>query len=132
MATLLRVPEVAAGATEVVLSEWLVEERALSPATPIAVVETEKAVVEVEAETDGVVLRDSLVAGTTVEVGSPMALLGAADELDRGPRRAPRGPRLRRDGRRRLRLPPIPDGPGAEAPAAAERRPRGATAAPEP
>jgi pyruvate dehydrogenase E2 component (dihydrolipoamide acetyltransferase) len=46
MASLLRVPEVAAGATEAVLSEWLVEENAPFVAgEPIVMIETEKAVV---------------------------------------------------------------------------------------
>jgi pyruvate dehydrogenase E2 component (dihydrolipoamide acetyltransferase) len=82
MATLLRVPEVAAGATEVVLSEWLVEENAsFSTGDPIVVLETEKAVVEVEAESDATILRALVTGGTTVEVGSPMALIGDASEV---------------------------------------------------
>jgi pyruvate dehydrogenase E2 component (dihydrolipoyllysine-residue acetyltransferase) len=83
MASLLRVPEVAAGATEAVLSEWLVEENAPFVAgEPIVMIETEKAVVEVEAEMDAVVLRKLVPGGSTVEVGSPMALVGAADEAN--------------------------------------------------
>jgi pyruvate dehydrogenase E2 component (dihydrolipoamide acetyltransferase) len=83
MATLLRVPEVAAGATEVILSEWLVSEQAsFSVGDPIVVIETEKAVVEVEAETDAVLLKALATPGSTVEVGSPMALLGDASEKD--------------------------------------------------
>jgi pyruvate dehydrogenase E2 component (dihydrolipoyllysine-residue acetyltransferase) len=83
MASLLRVPEVAAGATEAVLSEWLVEENAPFVAgEPIVMIETEKAVVEVEAEIDAVVLRKLVPGGSTVEVGSPMALVGAADEAN--------------------------------------------------
>ncbi len=83
MATLLRVPEVAAGATEVVLSEWLVSENAsFSVGDPIVVIETEKAVVEVEAEIDAVLLKTLASPGSTVEVGSPMALLGDASEKD--------------------------------------------------
>ena len=83
MASLLRVPEVAAGATEAVLSEWLVEENAAFTAgQPIVVIETDKAVVEVEAEIDAVLLRQLVRGGSTVEVGSPMALVGAADEAN--------------------------------------------------
>lgn len=83
MATLLRVPEVAAGATEVVLSEWLAREGAsFSIGDPIVVIETEKAVVEVEAEIDAVLLTTLVSPGSTVEVGSPMALLGDASEKD--------------------------------------------------
>lgn len=83
MATLLRVPEVAAGATEVVLSEWLVRENAsFSVGDPVVVIETEKAVVEVEAEIDAVLLKTLASPGSVVEVGSPMALLGDVSEKD--------------------------------------------------
>ena len=81
MATLLRVPEVAAGATEAVLSEWLVKENTpFSTGDPIVTLETDKAAVEVAAESDGVILRALVPGGTTVEVGSPVALIGAAGE----------------------------------------------------
>ena len=81
MATLLRVPEVAAGATEVVLSEWLVDEGSeVESGAPVVVVETEKAVVEVEAEAGGTVLRRLAEASTSVEVGSPLMLVGASSE----------------------------------------------------
>ena len=83
MATLLRVPEVAAGATEAVLSEWLVKENEpFHAGDPIVVIETEKAVVEVEAEVDSMILRTLVSGGSEVEVGSPMALVGAEDEKD--------------------------------------------------
>lgn len=81
MATLLRIPEVAAGATEVILSEWVVElGGSVVAGAPVVVVETEKAVVEIEAETDGVVLRRLAEPGQTVEVGSVYAVLGADGE----------------------------------------------------
>jgi pyruvate dehydrogenase E2 component (dihydrolipoamide acetyltransferase) len=83
MATLLRVPEVAAGATEAVLSQWLVNENTpFTTGDPIVVLETDKASVEVEAERDAVILRTLVPNGSVVEVGSPMALLG--DESERG------------------------------------------------
>jgi len=135
MASLLRVPEVAAGATEAVLSEWLVEENAPFVAgEPIVMIETEKAVVEVEAEIDAVVLRKLVAGGSTVEVGSPMALVGAADEanadLDQiladlgiGKVEEKAAP-ARRD---------VPERAPATAGAGAAREPMGAThAAPEP
>ena len=79
MATLLRVPEVAAGATEAILSQWLVEENAsFSADQPLVVIETDKAVVEVPADTDAVLLRRLVGGGTPVEVGAPIALLGDA------------------------------------------------------
>ncbi|GAA1007941.1 acetyltransferase component of pyruvate dehydrogenase complex [Acrocarpospora pleiomorpha] len=81
MATLLRMPEVAAGATEAVLSDWLVDENAsFTTGQPIAVIETDKAVVEIEAETDAVLLRRLAEGGASVEVGSPMALIGDESE----------------------------------------------------
>jgi pyruvate dehydrogenase E2 component (dihydrolipoamide acetyltransferase) len=81
MATLLRVPEVAAGATEAVLSEWLVKENTpFRTGDPIVTLETDKAAVEMAAESDGVILRALVSGGTTVEVGSPVALIGAEGE----------------------------------------------------
>jgi pyruvate dehydrogenase E2 component (dihydrolipoamide acetyltransferase) len=83
MAELLRVPEVAAGATEVILSEWLVKAgETLTAGEAIAVVETEKAVVEIEAPSGSVLLRLLAESGTEVEVGAPLALLGTGAELD--------------------------------------------------
>src|SRR5882757_9976113 len=83
MTTLLRVPEVAAGATEAVLSEWLVKENTpYKTGDPIVVLETDKALVEVAAESDAVILRALVPNGSTVEVGAPIALLG--DESETG------------------------------------------------
>jgi pyruvate dehydrogenase E2 component (dihydrolipoamide acetyltransferase) len=81
MARLLLMPEVAANATEAVLQEWQVAVDGSFAATDtIATVETEKAVVDVEAETDGVLLRILVPNGSQVEVGAPIALLGEAGE----------------------------------------------------
>lgn len=83
MAELLFVPEVAAGATEVVISEWLVEPgQTFRVGDPLVVIETEKAVVEVEAEAGATVLKLLVAPGTQIDVGSPMALLGAPDDVD--------------------------------------------------
>ena len=82
MPELLLVPEVAAGATEVVLSEWLVADgTSFRAGDPIAVIETEKAIVEVEAEAGATLLKALVGSGATVGVGSPMALLGAPDDV---------------------------------------------------
>ncbi|MEU8225395.1 dihydrolipoamide acetyltransferase family protein [Kribbella sp. NPDC048915] len=81
MGEILRMPEVAAGAVEALLSSW-----AVSPGTPfragdvILTVETEKAVVDVEAESDGVLLLTLAEQGTVVEVGGPIAVYGADGE----------------------------------------------------
>ncbi|HEY4453439.1 MAG TPA: 2-oxo acid dehydrogenase subunit E2 [Pseudonocardiaceae bacterium] len=81
MATLLRVPEVATGSTEAVLTEWLVpENEAFLAGAAIAVLETDKAAVEVEAEADAMILRRLVTDGSTVEVGTPIAVLGTAGE----------------------------------------------------
>ena len=81
MPTVLRMPEVAANATEAVLADWLVEENSEFAANDaIASVETEKAVVDVEAERAGVVLKTLVTPGSQVEVGAPIAVLGAPGE----------------------------------------------------
>ncbi len=82
MAELLLVPEVAAGATEVVVAEWLVTAgQSFKAGDALAVIETEKAVVEVVAETDATLLKALAAAGSEAEVGSPMALLGIEEEV---------------------------------------------------
>jgi len=81
MATVLHMPAVAAGATELILSQWpLAESTEFAKADTIAVVETEKAQVEIEAEADGTILKTLVAAGSTVEVGAPIAVLGAPGE----------------------------------------------------
>ncbi|MBW8699099.1 Dihydrolipoyllysine-residue acetyltransferase component of pyruvate dehydrogenase complex [Streptomyces sp. MBT84] len=81
MPKVLRMPEVAAGSTEAVLSQWLVEEGAgFSAGDLIAAVETDKAVVEIEAEQDATLAQTLVNAGATVEVGSPVAVLLAPGE----------------------------------------------------
>jgi pyruvate dehydrogenase E2 component (dihydrolipoamide acetyltransferase) len=81
MAELLRMPEVAAGVESVILSTWSVAENTpFSAGDVIAVLETDKAVVDVEAETDGVILRRLVADGTDVPVGDPIALIAASDE----------------------------------------------------
>jgi pyruvate dehydrogenase E2 component (dihydrolipoamide acetyltransferase) len=87
VAHVLRMPGVAANATEAVLSEWLVDEAAdFASRDPIATVETEKAAVEVEAESAGRVLKTLVAPGAQVEVGDPIAVLGdpgeQVDDLD--------------------------------------------------
>jgi pyruvate dehydrogenase E2 component (dihydrolipoamide acetyltransferase) len=78
---LLRMPEIATGTTEAVLSSWSVAENSpVSARDVVATVETAKAVVDVEAETDGVILRLLVQPGAEVETGAPIALLGKAGE----------------------------------------------------
>ena len=76
MATLLRMPEVAAGATEAVLNDWLVaEDGTVAAGQPLVVIETEKATVEIEAESAAQVLKLLVTPGATVPVGAPIAVL---------------------------------------------------------
>ena len=82
MPRLLRMPEVAAGAAEAVLAEWLVAERAeFAAADTLATVETDKAMVNVEADDAGVLLTTLVAPGAHVEVGAPIAVLGQPGEV---------------------------------------------------
>ena len=82
MARLLRMPEVAANAAEAVLAQWPVPENTpFTAQDSIATVETEKAVVDVPADANGVILKTLVPAGAMVEVGAPIALLGDPGEL---------------------------------------------------
>jgi pyruvate dehydrogenase E2 component (dihydrolipoamide acetyltransferase) len=82
MPRLLRMPEVAAGAAEAVLAEWLVPERAeFAAADTLATVETDKAMVDVEADDAGVLLSTLVAPGAHVEVGAPIAVLGQPGEV---------------------------------------------------
>lgn len=82
MPELLLVPEVAAGATEVVIADWLVQPGSdFTAGDAIAVIETEKAVVEMEAPQGGTLLKALVEPGTTIEVGLPMALVGSSSDV---------------------------------------------------
>lgn len=81
MPSLLRMPSIAAGTTEAVLSSWTVPVNAsFSAGDGLAVIETDKAAVDLEAEHDGVLLAVLANPGVPVSVGSPIALLGAPGE----------------------------------------------------
>jgi len=79
--TLLRMPETAANSTDAVLADWVLDEGAsFGPDDVIATVETDKAVVDVAAESAGVLVKLLVSAGTSVEVGAAVALLAGVDE----------------------------------------------------
>ncbi|HEY5137407.1 MAG TPA: dihydrolipoamide acetyltransferase family protein [Candidatus Nanopelagicales bacterium] len=81
MPELLRMPEVSANVTEAVLSTWHVAVGAqFAAGEAIVTVETDKAVVDVEAESAGVMLRQLVGDGSHVEVGSPIAVYAAVGE----------------------------------------------------
>ena len=76
MASIMRMPEVLANATEAILSKWLVEEGAsFTVGQPLAEAETEKALVEVPADVDGILGRKLAKEGTSISVGAPIAVL---------------------------------------------------------
>jgi pyruvate dehydrogenase E2 component (dihydrolipoamide acetyltransferase) len=83
----MRMPEIAANMTEAVLQEWVVAENvSFEAGEAIATVETEKALVDVEADQGGVILRALVPGGSKVAVGAPIAVLGdrgeSVDDLD--------------------------------------------------
>ncbi|WP_433363280.1 2-oxo acid dehydrogenase subunit E2 [Actinoplanes sp. CA-142083] len=81
MASLLRMPAISANVAEAVLNEWpLAENTAFAAGDPLATVETDKAVVDVPAEADGVLIRTLVEPGKAVTVGTPMAVLAAPGE----------------------------------------------------
>ncbi|EYR64110.1 dihydrolipoamide acyltransferase, partial [Actinotalea ferrariae CF5-4] len=81
MATLIRMPAVMTGAGEAVIATWVAAEGAtVAVGDVLAEVETEKAVVELAAETAGVLVRRLAAEGDTVQVGAPVAVLGDAGE----------------------------------------------------
>lgn len=76
MAEIMRMPGVLADATEAVLSKWLLEEGAsFKTGDPIAEAETEKAIVEIPAERDGVIGKHLVKNGATAKVGEPILVI---------------------------------------------------------
>ena len=83
MAAVVRMPSVLAGATEAAIAHWLVSPGdTVEIGTPIAEIETEKALVEYAAEEGGVVGRLVLGEGDTGEIGDPIAVLIGSGETD--------------------------------------------------
>jgi len=81
MATIARMPALAANTPQATLIEWLVNEGAtVTAGDPIATVETAKATVDIEAEADGVVLRLVVDEGVDVQVGAPIIVIGVEGE----------------------------------------------------
>lgn len=81
MPTLLRMPGIAADTGAATLTEWQVSENIpYAKSDVLAAVETDKAMVDIEAEEDGVILRFLVGPGTEVQVGAPIAVTGAVGE----------------------------------------------------
>jgi pyruvate dehydrogenase E2 component (dihydrolipoamide acetyltransferase) len=76
MAELMRMPGVLADATEAILSKWIVQEGvAFKIGEPLAEVETEKAIVEIPAEKDGVLGKHLVSEGKMAKVGEPIVVI---------------------------------------------------------
>lgn len=85
MATVLRMPGVSADATEAALLAWTVHPGAqVKRGDVIVSVETEKAVVELEAEEDAVLLKTFASAGELVPIGDPIAVFIQPGEETKG------------------------------------------------
>lgn len=83
MATLIRMPEVAANTTSAVIVSWTKNEGDLvAVGDCLAEIETEKAVIEFAADQAGVLGKILGVAGKDIDVGSPIAVLYAPGEKD--------------------------------------------------
>lgn len=81
MAVVLRMPGVSADASEAALVEWAVSPGdSVKRGEVVATVETEKAVVDLEAEDDGVLLKTFASAGESVAIGGPIAIFVAPGE----------------------------------------------------
>jgi len=83
MASVVRMPEVLAGATEAVLSTWSVAEGTeVAVGDVLAEIETEKATVEYQAEEAGTLARFLIQPGDSADVGTPIAIFTAPGDDD--------------------------------------------------
>jgi pyruvate dehydrogenase E2 component (dihydrolipoamide acetyltransferase) len=74
-------PAPAAGVEEATLLEWSVADHdAFALSDVLLVIETDKAVIDVEAETAGVLHRKLVGAGQSVAVGTPLAVIGSESD----------------------------------------------------
>ncbi|MDN3496243.1 2-oxo acid dehydrogenase subunit E2 [Planococcus sp. APC 4015] len=79
--SVVRMPEVATGAAEAAIQVWLVKVGDdVTAGQPIVEIETEKAVIEYEAEESGVLAAILLDAGVGAAVGTPIAVLATGGE----------------------------------------------------
>ena len=89
MATIMTMPAVLADSTEAELQSWMVSVGdTVTKGQAIAEIETEKATVELEAEAEGTLAKLTVEAGTSVEVGAPVAVIAAAGDTDEDVERA--------------------------------------------
>lgn len=83
MAMIVRMPEVLANSTEAALQTWLIKVgETVAIGQPLAEIETEKAMVEYNAEVGGVLVRRLVEEGASVEVGAPIGVIAAVGEAE--------------------------------------------------
>ncbi len=83
MATVVRMPAALAGVTEGAIQTWMAAAGdTIAAGQPLAEIETEKAVVELESEVGGTVARLLVEPGENVAVGVPIAVILADGEGD--------------------------------------------------
>ena len=81
----MKLPDIGEGLTEADIVQWLVEVgREVAANQPIVEVETAKAVVEISTPREGVLLHQGAAAGTTLEVGGLLAVIGDPGETWEG------------------------------------------------
>jgi pyruvate dehydrogenase E2 component (dihydrolipoamide acetyltransferase) len=125
MAETVTMPKLGFDMAEGTLVRWVVGEgQPVSKGAVLAEIETDKATVEVESGFDGVVRRHLVEKGAIVPVGTPIAIIGSADEpIDAQPSPqtpAPQGEKLpaaqtslpKEDAAGTVSPPSIGDGPG--------------------
>lgn len=83
MAKLIKMPEIAANATSAVIKAWTKKEGdAVKVGDVLAEIETDKALIEFDADEAGVLGKIIAPAGKDIEVGAPIAVLFAAGETN--------------------------------------------------
>ncbi len=81
MADVIRMPKLGFDMAEGTLVRWMIREgEAIAKGEVIAEIETDKATVEVEAQTSGTLHKHLVQEGTLVPIGTPIAILGEAGE----------------------------------------------------
>ncbi|GAA3213415.1 dihydrolipoamide acetyltransferase family protein [Microbacterium terregens] len=104
MGVVVRMPQLAAGGNEAAIQTWLIDVGdEVAAGQAIVEIETEKAVVEHEAEADGTIAAVLVAAGESAAVGSPIAVLALAGESAEEAMRsvdvaAPTSPSVAQDG----------------------------------
>ncbi len=115
MATTIRMPEVLTGVTEAAIATWLVAVgQKVEVGTPLAEIETDKAVVEYASEIEGTVLELLAAEGAGVAIGDPIVVVGRRGSHGAGDAPTPRSAPVTGDepaSRRAGDEPPVPSAP---------------------